>query len=319
MGGVYRLGFEFAPAQAEFNLARDARWALVDPAVPVVTGTFAASDGEFVPYRLWSAKQPRALALLLHGAFDYSGAFDEIAPQLLAHGIAGLAIDQRGFGATASRGGWRGKHRMLRDAIEAIAFLKKRFGAGLPVFIIGESMGAALAVHVASRSPDLELAGLVLAAPGAVSGTWRQLISATLVRALKVVLPRSEVVIERISAWEFTPAAAIRLLSDPMVLRRIKPAAMFGLFKLSRSAVAEAAHVSVPTLTMVGTKEDLMRTDCIERLHANLLGEKVWASFAGGPHLLLHWKHSECVMSRVLSFIENRIADSRDVSQSLRA
>jgi alpha-beta hydrolase superfamily lysophospholipase len=319
VGGVYRVGFEFAPAQGDFNAARDTHWALVDPAARIITGSFMASDNEAVPYRLWPTDRPRALALMLHGAFDYSGAFDEIAPQLLAHGVAGMAIDQRGFGATASRGGWRGKHRMMRDAIEAIAFLKERFGADLPVFIIGESMGAALAVHVASRSPDLALAGLVLAAPGAVSGTWRQLISATLVRALKAVLPQSEVVIERMSAWEFTPAAAIRLLSDPMVLRRIKPAAMFGLFKLSRSAVAEANHVSIPTLTMVGSREDLMRTDCIERLHANLQGEKTWASFAGGPHLLLHWKHSERVMARVLSFIETHTTDSPDVSPPLRA
>jgi len=309
MGGLYRLGFEFIPAGAKGHPARDTHWALVDPSRPIIIGSFSASDSEVVPYRLWSAPKPRGVALLLHGAFDYSGAFDEIAPLLVERGITALAIDQRGFGATASRGSWRGKHRMVRDAIEAIAFLKLRFGAGLPVFIIGESMGAALAVHAAARAPNLDLAGLVLAAPGAVSGTWRQLIGATLVRLLKTALPQSEVIIERMSAWEFTPAAAIRLLSDPMVLRRIKPATMFGLLKLSRSAVNEAAHVGVPVLTMVGTKEDFVRTECIERLHQNLAGPKFWASFAGGPHLLLHWKHAERVMNRVLAFVETRLSE----------
>ncbi len=195
---------------------------------------------------------------------------------------------------------------MLRDAIEAVLFLKLRFGA-LPVFVIGESMGAALAVHAAARAPDLELAGLVLAAPGALSGTWRQFFGGWATRALKFLMPHSQLVIERLSAWEFTPAAAIRLLGDPMVLRRIKPAAMFGLFKLSRSAVEEASHVHVPTLTMAGTKDDLLRIACIQRLYANLPGPKEWARFKGGPHLLLHWKHADRVLARVLSFVDRRL------------
>ena len=50
--------------------------------------------------------------LLLHGAFDYAAAFDEIGPKLAYKGFTALAIDQRGFGATESRGLWAGAARM---------------------------------------------------------------------------------------------------------------------------------------------------------------------------------------------------------------
>jgi acylglycerol lipase len=310
VGGVYRLGFEFISPEDRRSVA-DARWSLavLDPAARMRSGTFPASDGEDIPYRLWKAAEPaRGMVLLLHGATDYSGAFDEIGPQFAARGLIALAIDQRGFGATSTRGKWRGKGRMIRDAIEAVHYLRGRFGAAVPVFIVGESMGAALAVHVASRAPDLNLAGIVLAAPGAISGLWRRWFGGTLTRVLRFFAPHSGIVIERISAWEFAPGSAIRLLSDPMVLRRVRPATLFGLFKLSRSAVDEAEHVRIPSLTMIGGKEDVIREDCIQRLHGSLGGDKQWTRFKNGPHLLLHWKNRDKVLSRVFGWIDSQLS-----------
>lgn len=308
MSEAFRLGLEFR-APAEHASVDDARWSLsgLDPATRVLTGAFTASDGDAVPYRLWPAQEPRALVLCLHGASDYSGAFDEIGPLFADRGLTALAIDQRGFGATATRGRWRGKNRMIRDAIEAVLFLRMRFGEALPVFIVGESMGAALAVHVASRAPDLSLSGLVLAAPGAISGTWRRIFGSALARMLRFFLPDAGIVIERISAWEFTPGAAIRLLMDPMVLRRIRVNQLFGLFKLSRSAVDEAEHVRIPVLTMIGSKEDLLREACIARLHKGLAGPKEWKRFRGAPHLLMHWKFNRRVLDKVLCWFEARL------------
>ncbi len=308
MSQAYRVGFEFT-APEEASSVDDSRWSLtgLDPALRLRSGKFAASDGADIPYRLWQANKPRACVLLLHGACDYAGAFDEIGPLFAENRLTALAIDQRGFGATATRGKWRGKNRMIRDAIESVIYLRMRYGDALPVFILGESMGAALAVHVASRAPDLDLAGLILSAPGAISGTWRRLFGSTLTRILRFFAPNSGVVVERLSAWEFTPAAAIRLLSDPMVMRRIRPAALFGLFKLSRSAVDEAEHVRIPVLTMAGSKEDLLRLDCIRRLHDGLAGQKDWERFEGGPHLLLHWKHNDRVLDKVLAWLGARL------------
>jgi alpha-beta hydrolase superfamily lysophospholipase len=309
VNAAYRVGFEFTSPE-DRRTPDDARWSLagLDPSFRVRTGGLDASDGEKIPYRLWKANEPRALVLLLHGATDYSGAFDEIGPEFVARGITALAIDQRGFGATSTRGKWRGKGRMIRDAIEAVLYLRKRFGDALPVFILGESMGAALAVHVASRAPDLDLAGIVLAAPGAISGTWRRMFGHMMTRVMRFFIPNSSITIERISAWEFTPGSAIRLLSDPMVLRRVRPATLFGLFKLSRSAVDEAEHVRVPCLTMIGGKEELLREDCIKRLYARLAGDKQWTRFKNGPHLLLHWKNRDKVLSRVFAWIDGQLS-----------
>src|SRR5689334_1216013 len=104
MRALFRFGL--CPAGAELEGAADrltnARWSLaaINPlGVRLRCGAFAAGDGADIPYRLWLPREIRAGILLLHGACDYSGAFDEVAPRLARSGIAALAIDQRGFGA----------------------------------------------------------------------------------------------------------------------------------------------------------------------------------------------------------------------------
>jgi len=178
MAGTYRLGFRrldesWVPAHT------DIRWALtaLDPASShVLCGAFQASDGADVPYRLWNAVgTPRAILLLLHGASDYSGAYDEIGPLLASRGFIAFAYDQRGFGATASRGHWIGRRRMVRDVQDAVTFLRKRVGVELPMFIVGESMGAAIAVHAAPRLRGFRVLFLQRRALSpAGRGVWRR-------------------------------------------------------------------------------------------------------------------------------------------------
>ncbi len=189
-----------------------------------------------MPFRLWRADAPRAAVILLHGAFDYSGAFDTIGPELAAQGFLTFAYDQRGFGATRSRGRWRGKKKMVRDLADAAKALRERGGADLPLFVIGESMGGAVAVHAAARLRSLKLSGIILAAPGAIASRLWRTVWSMLANALRL-FGRREVVMQRVQCAELAPASAIRLLSDPLVLRGLRPDLLAGLIRLSVSAV----------------------------------------------------------------------------------
>lgn len=307
MDGAYRFGFETSSGD-DVGGVDDARWSLVGAefSAPLRSGRLRASDGAMVPYRLWQSREPRALVLCLHGAFDFCGSFDEIGPELSREGFVVLAIDQRGFGLTESRGHWSGKSRMTRDVIDAANFLRLRYSPCLPLFILGESMGAALAVHAAAVDPAI--AGLVLVAPGAVTGSWQRLFAAYIVRVLNKLLPNSAVTLERVSAWDFTPGAALRLMCDPLVLRRARPSLLLGLFKLAVGAADAAKTVRVPVLTLVGGKDDLLRLACIARLYAKLAGHKQWRVFRAGPHLLLHWKHRARVLTRIVRWLESQLS-----------
>jgi alpha-beta hydrolase superfamily lysophospholipase len=285
-----------------------------DPRARLRCGSFAASDGADVPYRLWLFRKPQAAVVLLHGAFDYSAAFDEIGPRLARAGFAALAFDQRGFGATASRGTWAGVARMADDIADAGSFLLGRLHAEVPLFVLGESMGGAVAVHSAAANNIHGLSGLVLAAPGALASRFRQRLLAWFARAARNLSGDAELVFERLSGWELTPAAAIRLIGDPLVMRRIRPEMLCGMADLALSAVEEARKVTVPVLTMVGARDEFVRPACIRRLFDNLAGEKTWRVVADAPHLLLHWQRSGEIVREAARWIAAR-SQARDDEQ----
>jgi len=321
--GGFRLALRRSVGWTRKDKIEGNRWALsaLDPVHGrVLCGAFAASDGADVPYRIWMAREPRAAILLLHGCCDYSGAYDEIAPKLAQHGFSCMAYDQRGFGATASRGDWTSQERIVSDAREAIDFFRARVGPETPLFVIGESMGGSVAVHTAATHPDLNLAGIVLVAPGALASALRNTLYRWFTNVLRLFASGSEIVVERTDARELTAAAAIRLLADPMVMQAIRAELLAGVVAMGYAAVDAAHNVTVPVLTMAAGKDDLLRAECVRQLHDNLAGEKRWAAIGQGPHLLLHWRHGGIVLRAARRWIERLLpkpAESQAAPENL--
>jgi acylglycerol lipase len=311
MAAVFRFGFRETVPWSSDHLVEDVRWSLaaMDPRIGRLRcGSFAASDGAEIPYRLWLAKRPRASILLLHGACDYSGSFDEVAPSLARRGFTALAVDQRGFGATATRGSWSGQDRMAQDVADAARFLERRLRQRLPLFVLGESMGGAIAVMAASRKA-IDLSGLILISPGAVASLFWSTIFTISVWLLRWMPRTRELVFDRLSGWDLSPGAAIRLMGDPLVLRAIRPDILSGLLELSCAVVQEAKRVTVPTLTLVAGKDDIISAGCIRQLHDNLAGPKVW-EVIDGPHLLLQWQRGHEVLGRACKWMNKRVAET---------
>jgi acylglycerol lipase len=289
-------------------------WADVgaDPRARMRCGSFFASDGAEVPYRLWTAREPTAAVLLLHGAFDYAAAFDEIGPKLARKKFTALAIDQRGFGATKSRGTWSGAAHMANDAGDAARVLLERIGTDKPLFVLGESIGGAVAIHAAAVGAIPQLRGIVLAAPGALASRFRHRLLAWIAAAARLLAGDSELVFERLSGWELTPAAAIRLIVAPLVMRRITPDMLCGMADLALSAVEAASGVEAPVLTMVGARDELVRLACVRRLFDNLAGEKTWRVIPEAPHLMLHSRHSNEILREAVNWMTAQVARPDD-------
>src|SRR5690606_11774062 len=106
-----------------------------------------AADGVRLPLRWWlpAGGEPRAVVVALHGLNDYSQAFDRPAQAWAGHGIATYAYDQRGFGAGAQPGIWPGIDTLAADLHAAVQAVSQRH-PGVPVYLLGESMGGAVIV-----------------------------------------------------------------------------------------------------------------------------------------------------------------------------
>ena len=140
------------------------------PMGPVVTmptlrdDALVMADGVRLPLHAWQPEgSPRAVMLALHGMNEYGRSFaEDAAPWFTGAGVALYAYDQRGFGGTAPRGVWPGHETLAQDAISAAGLIRARH-PGLPLYMLGESMGGAVLVLAGSKAPIAD--GLVLSAP----------------------------------------------------------------------------------------------------------------------------------------------------------
>src|SRR5271165_146487 len=130
---------------------------------------FLMPDGVRLPVRVWLPKgvpprKPAAVVLALHGMNDSRDAWEIPASEFAAGGIALYSPDQRGFGGTTTRGYWPGTQGLVDDARVMTQLLRQRY-PGVPVYLMGESMGAAVLMVLATEPHAPKVAGYVLVAP----------------------------------------------------------------------------------------------------------------------------------------------------------
>jgi alpha-beta hydrolase superfamily lysophospholipase len=105
----------------------------------------------------------------LHGFNDYRASFAELGRYAARRGILVEAYDQPGFGARTDRGSWPGTQALVAALDHAILEVRRRH-PGVPLYVLGESMGAAVAMLALARPTAPPVDGLILVAPAVWNG-----------------------------------------------------------------------------------------------------------------------------------------------------
>ena len=230
---------------------------------PTVTmDAFVMPDAARLPYRTWLPEGPPvAVILALHGFNDSRDAWEIPSPAFTAAGMAIYAPDQRGFGAAPGRGLWPGTEALVDDAGEMARLLRLRH-PGTPVFVMGESMGGAIAMTLATHDHPPEVDGYVLLAPAVWgrarmnifmrSGLW---LAANLVPGL--ALGSGPV---RVRASD-NMDALIRLGRDPLTIHETRFDTLRGLVNLMDHALDASRRFAAPGLFLYGDKDELVPKD----------------------------------------------------------
>lgn len=117
--------------------------------------------GASLALRHWRAPGPaRAVLMICHGLGEHSGRYGGVAAAMATKGFATLAHDHRGHGLTTApdalpgRFSWRGgADKVVADTL-AIRDHAETLYPGLPVFLLGHSMGGLIALNVAMTAPE---------------------------------------------------------------------------------------------------------------------------------------------------------------------
>lgn len=169
--------------------------------------SFTGSRGA-IHYERWAPPgPPRRLVIIVHGYAEYGARYAHVAAVLVERGAAVYAEDHLGHGRSD------GERALITDFDDVVDDLERLLGIarseypGLPVVLVGHSMGGLLAARLAQRRPD-QVAGIVFL--GAVIGEWhwaREALAAP-------ELPPAET---EFSGMSRDPAAVDAYTTDPLI------------------------------------------------------------------------------------------------------
>lgn len=264
------------------------------PAGPVVgrahsvDDAFVMPDGMRLPYRSWLPEgDPWAVVLAMHGMNDSRDAWEYPAPELAGHGVALFAPDQRGFGDTAVRGFWPGMTALSEDARTMAALVRQRYPRA-KLFLMGESMGAAVLMCLATSTDPPPVDGYVLVAPAVWGRAKMNVFLRTSLWLVANMIPGFTLhgsVAKKVASDN---REAIRRLSqDPLTIKGTRVDAVRGLVDLMDAALAAAPRFQAPALFMYGGKDELIPEEATAATWRGLPEGPVRAFYPGGYHLLL--------------------------------
>ncbi len=268
---------------------------------------FKTKDGVDLPVRIWLPEgEPKAVLLALHGFNDYANAFLEPANFWRRFGIATYAYDQRGFGNTPNRGLWPGTGALAGDAADFAHELRRRY-PDTPLFILGDSMGAAVAVVTMANDKTVPVDGLVLVAPAVWARDTMNPLQSGLLWLAAHSVPWMTVSGRGLDIHPSDNVGMLHALSrDPMVLKDSRIDTVYGLTDLMDAAMEDAAGLRAPVLVLYGEQDQVIPRDPVIEFLRRLLpaDKKARAAFyPKGFHMLMRDLSSEVVLKDIASFV----------------
>jgi acylglycerol lipase len=268
---------------------------------------FIMPDGTALPYRVWlPAGPPTAVVLALHGMNDSRDAWEYPAPAFADAGMAVFSPDQRGFGATRTRGLWPGTDGFTSDVRTMIGLLKQRYPR-TRFILMGESMGAAALMVLATQPNPPAVDGYVLIAPAVWGRATMNVVMRVMLWVADQTVPGLTVTgggVVKVTASD-NRAALVRLSADPLTIHATRVDAIKGLVDLMDQALASAPHFHAPALFLYGGHDDLVPPRATAATWRALPAGPVRAFYPDGYHLLLRDKDREAPIGDILAWIRD--------------
>ena len=229
-----------------------------EPQAPAVNmaQAFTTDDGVRLPTRTYSPEpHPQAVVLALHGFNDHSRAFEDAAQYFTQAGIKTIAYDQRGFGGAPDRGKWAGTQVMVQDFLAMLRTVRRNH-PDQRLFVLGESMGAAVIAVALAQATEIKIDGVLLTAPAIWSRDtmpWYQRFGIWAGAGLAPAMVLSS------SRFGIVPSDNTAMLEqfakDPLVIRGTRLDTLEGLSDLMDQAIVSLPRLKQKTLMAYGLRD----------------------------------------------------------------
>jgi len=271
-------------------------------------GTFRGTDGLALYYQSWQPDDPaRGVLVIVHGLGEHGGRYKNVVNHLVPQGFAVYALDHRGHGRSPGQRAYANNMAEFRGDVHAFVQLVANAHPGLPLFIMGHSLGGLITLDYILHHPE-GLHGAIVSAP-AVGGVGVPPVLLMLSRVLSRVWPTFSLDSGLdVNAISRDPQEVQAYQNDPLVHGKGTPRLATVVMGAAEWCQANAHTLQLPLLMIHGTADRITAPADSRRFFDNAASaDKTYIAYEGGYHESHNDIHHQQVVADIAAWLVKRL------------
>ncbi len=256
----------------------------------------------------WLAESPKAVLALVHGHGEYTERYDHLASFLNGHGISVMGMDLPGHGRSPGKRGHFKSYEGVLNQVAALIDRAKATHPGLPVFLMGHSMGGNLVASFALRRQP-SLSGVILSSPWLELAFAPSTVDVMLAKVMINIWP-SFTQSSKLDATAISrdPALVKAYEEDPLIHDQVSPRLFTDVTQAGSEVLQHANDWNLPLLVYQGDADRITSHDASAKFAATAGGGDVtWHSWPGGYHEMHNEPEKQAVFELLYRWINERV------------
>ena len=271
-----------------------------------IEGTFAGVRETEIYYQGWLPDgDAKAVLLIVHGLGEHSGRYMNVVNHFVPLGYAAYALDHIGHGKS---GGEREMVQTFADFTDTLAIfydMVTGWQPAKPVFLLGHSMGGAIACYYLIDHQD-QFKGAVISAPAITAGESVSQGTILMGRILAKVAPKAGVLALDVNGVSSDPAVVEAYVNDPLVFHGKTPARLAAEMLGAMTRITdEVGTISLPFIAVQGSADILVDPAGSQMLYEKASSEdKTLKFYEGFAHEVFNEPGRDQVLADVEQWLE---------------
>ncbi len=266
-----------------------------------------------IPISVWRDPdmKPRAIAIAVHGIVMHGSVYESLATALVEQGFEVYAQDLRGYGRWQAEAKAKISYKDSLEDLKAIVRAARVEHPDLPIFLIGESMGAGLSLRAAEAMPN-EISGLVLSSPALKRRNYCEPEMVLDVASLFANPYRQLNLVPYIKKFASEdPKVVEETIEDPLVRKTLTFSDMMKTASTIRTNISHVKNIpaDIPVLVIQGDQDRMLKQNAVVVLLKKLKStDQTVRWLPGKGHVLLETTHIDAAtLSTVKTWLVDRL------------
>ena len=274
-----------------------------------IEGTFAGVRNTNIYYQGWLPEgDATAVLLVVHGLGEHSGRYMNVVNHFVPVGYAVYGLDHIGHGKSA---GEREFVETFADYIDTLTTFNKmvtEWQAGVPIYILGHSMGGLIASYYLLIHQD-KFKGAIISAPTVEVGDSVSQATIMMAKVLSKIAPKVGVMALDVNAISKDPEVVAAYVNDPLVFHGKTPARLGAeLLSAMLRVTAEAGVITLPITIVQGAEDGLVEPSGAQMLYDTVSStDKTLKIYDGLYHEVLNEPEREAVLKDVEDWLNSHL------------